>query len=188
MRAPPIPRPSARYVPVLLLCPYGFAVLFAVVRRVLTGRGADSIMLVSPTNQVLLLHRVERSSSFPSAHVFPGGNLSEFHEGGGAKTAIPPPDSPERHADGPAYRLAAIRETFEESGILLARRRGDDRALLPLHVLSPAERDEGRRLVHDDQVRFEDWLSQMGAVPDVGLSLLSSPGTPFCSRSPGPSR
>ncbi|RMD39371.1 hypothetical protein DV735_g5760, partial [Chaetothyriales sp. CBS 134920] len=34
-----------------------------------------SVILISPTNTVLLLHRKQTSSAFPSAHVFPGGNL-----------------------------------------------------------------------------------------------------------------
>ncbi|KAK5242169.1 hypothetical protein LTR40_012886, partial [Exophiala xenobiotica] len=30
-----------------------------------------SVILVSPSNEILLLHRVQTSSAFPSAHVFP---------------------------------------------------------------------------------------------------------------------
>lgn len=124
-----------------------------------TARPSSSVILLSPTNQVLLLHRVQTSTSFPSAHVFPGGNLSPFHEP--PLSHQPPTGSSDpgldRHRDSPAYRLAAIRETFEESGILLARRRGAeaDPALLSI---PEAERDAARAAVHSDRLRFEDWV------------------------------
>ncbi|TPX16321.1 uncharacterized protein E0L32_003970 [Thyridium curvatum] len=121
-----------------------------------------SIVVLSPTNQVLLLHRVRHSRSFPSAHVFPGGNLSPFHEGD-----VPGPDDPQRHVDSLAYRLAAIRETFEESGILLAKpiaAAGKDEALLDV---PEQERQRGRAAVHAETLRFEEWVRGVGGAPDV---------------------
>ncbi|ROT39507.1 hypothetical protein SODALDRAFT_377462 [Sodiomyces alkalinus F11] len=135
-----------------------------------------SIVLLSPTNQVLLLHRVKTSKSFASAHVFPGGNLDSYQDG-----TIPPADSLERHQDGPAYRLGAIRECFEESGILLATRKNatkkddvsstananadaDDRVLVSL---SPTERDAARKRIHANEVRFADWVASVGGAPDL---------------------
>lgn len=114
-------------------------------------------MLLSPTNQLLLLHRVKSSTSFASAHVFPGGNCHAFHDG-----SIPGPLDAARHVDGDVYRLAAIRETFEESGILLAR---DGRgALLSL----PADvREAGRKAVHSNSITFPAWLASHGGVPDT---------------------
>ncbi|KLT42413.1 hypothetical protein CC85DRAFT_308055 [Cutaneotrichosporon oleaginosum] len=128
LKAPPVPSPSA------------------------------SIMLLSPTNQLLLLHRVNTSSSFASAHVFPGGNCHAFHDG-----PIPAPDDPKRHLDGDVYKLAAIRETFEESGILLARD-----AAGKLLSLSPEVRAEGRKAVHANKIPFPEWVKQHGGVPDTG--------------------
>lgn len=121
-------------------------------------RPSSSVLLVSPNNQVLLLQRVKQSSSFPSAHVFPGGNVSTFHDG-----QMPSPESPERHVDSQIYRMAAIRETFEESGILLARNNGFGRLL----EVPEAEREEGRRLVHDNKIPFTKWLSGKGGRADV---------------------
>lgn len=116
-----------------------------------------SVLLLSPTNQLLLLARVKTSSSFSSAHVFPGGNLSEFHEG-------VPAEGPERHIDGKAYRLGAIRETFEESGILLAHKVGDKNTLLEL----PEDvKEAGRKAIHSDKVKFSDWLAEQGGEADV---------------------
>lgn len=130
------------------------------------ARPSSSIILLSPTNQVLLLHRVQTSSSFPSAHVFPGGNLSPFHE-----PPAPPADSPDRHRDSPAYRLAAVRETFEESGILIAKRSLEDDNLL---VVPEAEREEARRQIHGDRVRFTEWVGQT-----LGATLCVNDLVPF---------
>lgn len=73
------------------------------------------------------------------------------------------------HEDGPAYRLAAIRETFEESGILLARRLGQAKDQGLLQVPDDV-RDAGRKLVHGSQVKFTEWLKGVGGEPDVGKS------------------
>ncbi|KAI9172208.1 putative nudix hydrolase-like protein [Paramyrothecium foliicola] len=120
-------------------------------------RPSSSIVLVSPTNEVLLLHRVQTSSSFASAHVFPGGNLDAFHDGD-----VPGPEDPARHHDGPAYRLGAVRECFEETGILLAKRRGE-----LFNVAAGDERDAARRRIHGNETRFVDWVRSLGGVPDT---------------------
>lgn len=121
-----------------------------------------SILLVSPTNNVLLLHRVQTSSSFPSAHVFPGGNLSANQDG-----AIPAPNDPARHRDGPVYRLGAVRECFEESGILLAKDASGQ-----LLQIEDGIREEGRRAVHSNKVKFAEWLKEHGGKPDTGRHAL----------------
>ncbi|ROV94334.1 hypothetical protein VMCG_08659 [Cytospora schulzeri] len=120
------------------------------------ARPSSSIILLSPTNQVLLLHRVQTSTSFPSAHVFPGGNISPFHESG---CPLPPPGSPDRHRDSPAYRLAAIRETFEDN---------------PLLTVPEADREEARRQVHGDVLNFQDWVRR-----DLGGTLCVDELVPF---------
>ncbi|KAH7155664.1 hypothetical protein B0J13DRAFT_619084 [Dactylonectria estremocensis] len=119
-------------------------------------RPSSSVLLLSPQNQVLLLHRVQTSSSFASAHVFPGGNLDSFHDG-----AIPAAGSQGRHQDGLAYRLGAIRETFEETGILLAKKDGE------LVNLSIEERDVARKKIHGNKTSFLDWCASLGAEPDT---------------------
>lgn len=108
----------------------------------------------------MLLHRVKSSTSFASAHVFPGGNLDPFHDG-----SIPAVDAPDRHQDGPSYRIGAIRETFEETGILLAKRKDGSGELVSLEA---AERDEARKKIHGNQVKFTDWVESVGGVLDTG--------------------
>jgi 8-oxo-dGTP pyrophosphatase MutT (NUDIX family) len=118
-----------------------------------------SVVLISPINHVLLLHRVETSSSFPSAHVFPGGNVSAPHDG-----LVPDPEHPARHVDSDVYRMAAIRETFEESGILLARNKSTGRLL---HV-ADAERERARRDISQNKITFPAWLAAHSGVADIG--------------------
>ena len=121
-------------------------------------RPSSSVLLISPHNQVLLLRRVKESSSFPSAHVFPGGNISEVHDG-----RVPGAESFERHVDSEPYRMAAIRECFEESGILLAKNNGFGRLI----EVSEAEREEGRKAVHSNDITFPKWLMQKGGRADI---------------------
>ncbi|KAI9697160.1 MAG: hypothetical protein M1820_007896 [Bogoriella megaspora] len=121
-------------------------------------RPSASVLLISPTNQILLLRRVQTSSSFPSAHVFPGGNLSASHDGD-----ILDPSDDRRHRDGEAYRLGAIRETFEESGILLARNNGFGRLI----EVEDGEREEGRKAIHRGDIDFKTWLARKGGRADT---------------------
>lgn len=120
-------------------------------------RPSSSVLLISPQNHILLLRRVQTSSSFASAHVFPGGNISPFHDG--EPTA---PENAARHHDSEVYRMAAVRETFEESGILLARTK-EGRLL----EVDEDEREKVRKLVHGDKIKFEDWLDEKGAKADL---------------------
>ena len=71
--------------------------------------------------------------------------------------------------------MAAVRETFEESGILLARNNGFGRLL----EVPESEREEGRRLVHDSKVPFTTWLAQKGGRADIeGLTPFTRWVTP----------
>lgn len=129
-----------------------------------------SVVLISPENEVLLLHRVKTSTSFASAHVFPGGNVSARHDG---EFTVSPED-PRRHYDAINYRRAAIRELFEESGILLARDATNPKRLV--HV-DEAERERARHDIHNNKIGFREWLKKQNAVAesDTGMeSPLSS--------------
>lgn len=115
-----------------------------------------SVIVISQANKILLLHRTKTSSAFPSAHVFPGGNL-EPSDG-----ALPEGDTdPARHLDSIAYRTGAIRELFEESGVLLARETSAPEQ--PLLSLDPDTRLAGRNDVHGGKISFRDWLSQQSS-------------------------
>ena len=90
---------------------------------------------VSP--EVLMLERHARSTVLPDLYVFPGGRVDDqdrsltsrldgfsVHD---LRLEVPHMDREEVEA----FLVAAIRETFEEAGILLARRRGSPDFLEP---------------------------------------------------------
>ena len=118
------------------------------------------MIVVSPTGDVLLLHRVQTSSAFPSAHVFPGGNLST-QDG-----ECLPSNDPRSHEDASCYRHAAVRELFEESGILLAKSPSSEKLL----VIDEDKREAGRKAVHMNEVTFRQWIKSQDskAEPDIG--------------------
>jgi 8-oxo-dGTP pyrophosphatase MutT (NUDIX family) len=60
--------------------------------------------------------------------------------------------------------MAAIRETFEECGILLAKSKKTGKLITGL---SDSEREEGRKAVHGGKVAFNDLLERWGAEPDT---------------------
>ena len=103
---------------------------------------------------------MQTSSAFPSAHVFPGGNLSDKQDG-----KVPDAQQPEAHEDSEVYRIGATRECFEESGILPAKSHNRDQLL---HV-EEAAREDGRKLVHESKVLFLDWVKERGGYLDTGL-------------------
>jgi 8-oxo-dGTP pyrophosphatase MutT (NUDIX family) len=95
---------------------------------------AATIMLLresASTPEVLMLERHAKSEFLPELYVFPGGRVDPGdHElvdrvSGLTReqaSALAPTVPPEQAL---AFFVAAIRETFEEAGVLLARRRGE---------------------------------------------------------------
>jgi len=95
---------------------------------------ATSVVLRPPAGdpdgppEIFLVRRNERASFMAGAHVFPGGRVDEADRSAdevwcdglaGARAAWPDLDP----ADAVAYHVAAVRELFEEAGVLLARDR-----------------------------------------------------------------
>ncbi|GAA6016114.1 hypothetical protein JCM11491_000672 [Sporobolomyces phaffii] len=105
-----------------------------------------SLLLIAPLPKaardghdyrVLLLKRAEKSSTYQSAHVFPGGNVDPVDRdtdawspffpsltpftAGVPSSSLAPTSSPSilSDADMQTVKLCAIRETFEEAGVLL---------------------------------------------------------------------
>jgi 8-oxo-dGTP pyrophosphatase MutT (NUDIX family) len=148
-------------------------------------RDAATVILVSdrPDLHVLVLERTSQAVFGPGATVFPGGavDLADRDTRSHARVV----DLADREAsaehgllgDGLAFRIAAVRECFEESGILLARDTGtgsvvhhDDalaaaRVLVNDGTLSFVELLERRSLVLEArELRlFSHWLTPMGA-------------------------
>ena len=137
--------------------------------------------------EVLMMQRNFKSVFMPGMHVFPGGAVDP-HDGSpdiadlctglddavaSRKLGIP--------SGGLAYWVAAIRESFEEAGILLAC--NDDGEMVMLddvvraerfhsyrsrvehgeHPLSEMLRDEGLRLPLQQITYFSHWITPVGA-------------------------
>ncbi|HEY2519272.1 MAG TPA: NUDIX hydrolase [Streptosporangiaceae bacterium] len=91
-------------------------------------RDAATVMLLRPApagTEVYLLRRLSSMAFAPGAFVFPGGKVDERDSEGGHGWAGPPPDLLAPALGGPAAGAAAlvraaVRETFEECGVLLA--------------------------------------------------------------------
>ena len=66
--------------------------------------------------EVYMLRRSSAARAFPDAYVFPGGAVDEADRSPAAQAQLAGPWRPEEHE----YTYAAIRETFEECGLLFA--------------------------------------------------------------------
>lgn len=124
--------------------------------------------------EVLLLARHSRSEFLPDAYVFPGGRVEDADHDlvdrilglSRAQASLRLATVPGEQALG--YFVAGIRETYEESGILLARRRGSSELLdassaatLSRHRLDVQKGDASFRelVLAEDLVLAADLLS-----------------------------
>ncbi|KAJ3515737.1 hypothetical protein NLJ89_g1572 [Agrocybe chaxingu] len=110
-----------------------------------TPRPSASLVVVNDRNEILLVHRNPKASAFGGMHVFPGGNL----------------DTKQDHS----IAITAIRETFEESGLLLAS--STSSAPLP----SDPVLDEARHAIHQQKLEFQTFLQNYGLKADVAALL-----------------
>ncbi|ELT87307.1 hypothetical protein CAPTEDRAFT_220053 [Capitella teleta] len=151
-------------------------------------RNASTIILAAPSGvascalnyDVLMLKRSSNSSFFPSAYVFPGGRVSRddysekwrnLYATNGIpdlEASLPQPKEQapmfvEREFDSTlpsdfAYRICAIRETFEEAGVLIHKSE---------QAIDADELKSWRKVVHNDASKFVDCCEQLGVIPDV---------------------
>ncbi|BGP27176.1 NUDIX hydrolase domain containing protein [Rhodotorula toruloides] len=127
--------------------------------------------------RILLLKRHAQSRTYDSAHVMPGGNIDPIDLDLEAWTPFFPPAT---QASPPstsgltadrllALRLCAIRETFEESGLLLLEQSSS--AASPQTKwdrLSAEEKTRWREAVHKDGRRFIHLLRKLGGEVEPG--------------------
>ncbi len=112
--------------------------------------------------EVFLVQRSAKSGFMPLAHVFPGGRVDDAD-------SLVPVLGAEAHVrrmgcdDATAYVVAAVRETYEESGVLLARGEGDDsiRTALQKREITFGEAAEREGWVVDGEalVYWSWWLT-----------------------------
>jgi len=110
-------------------------------------RDAATVILLRPGDgagpevEAFLLRRTAELEFAPGACVFPGGSVDERDADPGIGWAGPAPEDFAARLDVPPERAralvcAAIRETFEESGVLLAGSAGDDAGLVDAGLVS----------------------------------------------------
>ncbi len=158
---------------------------------VLVPKPAATVMLVRDTArgmEVLMLQRNFESAFVPGVHVFPGGTLDEEDESPALQAQCDGPDDAAASRvlgvarGGLAFWIAAIRELFEEAGVILARDASGE--LISLADAAQAERmrrarkdaesgaltfgamvaAEGLRLAADRLTYFSRWITPEGAV------------------------
>jgi 8-oxo-dGTP pyrophosphatase MutT (NUDIX family) len=126
-------------------------------RSVAQPREAATVVLIRPAQEmqmleVLMLARARAMDFAPGAHVFPGGSVDADDAGvpweGPAPEGLGVPDERAR-----ALVCAAVRETFEESGVLLAGAPDG---------LAGAPDAEDRRALLAGEVSFGDLLTRGG--------------------------
>jgi 8-oxo-dGTP pyrophosphatase MutT (NUDIX family) len=132
-----------------------------------TARPAATIMLLrdGPAGiEVFMVVRHHAIDFAAGALVFPGGRVEEAdHDIAGGD--CPNPDGLDTEAL--AFRIAAIRETFEECGVLLARPRGSDR-LIDGATLKRLE-DQHRAALNAGSIGFDAVLGSEGLLPAPDL-------------------
>lgn len=135
-----------------------------------TPRPAATIVLLRDATagmQVLLMRRARSAGFVPGAYVFPGGRVDGTDAGPAELEALDnlTPESAAirldlHDADPPAiaYYLAALREAFEEAGILVGVR-GDGSA--PPTAAEDAGVDAIRKGLMDDRIGFAEAIGRM---------------------------
>ena len=90
---------------------------------VMVPRPAATLILLREGPEVLMLQRTQSAAFLGGAYVFPGGSLDPQDASPDRVVGLTEKQANERlgvSSGGIAYYVAAIRECFEEAGILLA--------------------------------------------------------------------
>ena len=90
---------------------------------VMVPRPAATLILLREGPEVLMLQRTQSAAFLGGAYVFPGGSLDPQDASPDRVVGLTEKQANERlgvSSDGIAYYVAAIRECFEEAGVLLA--------------------------------------------------------------------
>ncbi|KAL4077241.1 NUDIX domain-containing protein [Scleroderma yunnanense] len=105
-----------------------------------TPRPSASLILVNEHNEVLLVQRNTQARSFAGTHVFPGGNFDADQD--------------------TSLAMTAIRETFEETGLLVA-------SPVSLHPLNKSTLEQARHAIYERNLDFRTFLRCHGCETDL---------------------
>lgn len=131
-------------------------------------RTAATVLLLRDRGNSMEIFMVQRHHEIEFASgalVFPGGSLDpNDHVIAADDTLVP--DRFGLDVDAVAIRVAGVRETFEESGILLARGKGSS-AIIPAAQLADIE--PLRAALDEGKISFAEILSQHALTPAIDL-------------------
>ncbi|HWE61133.1 MAG TPA: NUDIX hydrolase [Chloroflexota bacterium] len=147
--------------------------------RVTVPRPSAALVLARETAEdniaVFMVRRHARSDFVPDVFVFPGGSVMELDRAAERAPDLCAPAPTGATALGAGFRVAALRECFEEAGVLLARRDGSPlvitvqeharfsgyRLALANGTLSMAEmvEREGLTLATDALLHWSHWIT-----------------------------
>lgn len=140
-----------------------------------TLRPAATLLLVrdgAEGLEVLMVKRSERSSFMGGVYVFPGGVVDAADSSPALLERCTGRSEAEARAqlgvpeDALCYWVAAIRELFEESGVLLARHR--DGSPLGLSDGDNSARQSARLALNSGELSFADWIEREDLILDLG--------------------
>ena len=125
--------------------------------------------------EVFMVRRHIRSEFVPDAFVFPGGSVKAEDAAVERVPGLCAPAGAGPTTLGSGYRAAALRECFEEAGVLLARRGAEPLAIPPADVerfamqrsalfegrrtLADIAREEGLTLASDQLLHWAHWIT-----------------------------
>lgn len=130
-------------------------------------RPAASLIIAAPTpleakengsNYHILMMKRNAKSSFINAHVYPGGVVDKADHHSHWQNIISKSAS-EKEKHILTNKICAIRETFEESGLLLSNP--------PARSVKGLNINEWRHKVHDDASQFKTMCEQFNILPAV---------------------
>lgn len=114
--------------------------------------------------EVLLMRRHQRSGFVPGAWVFPGGRVDEADGDPRLGDRIRGLSA----APGPRFRAAALREAFEETGVLLAR---DSAGAWVADAAGDPGVESVRRALMDDDATLVDVLEALDVMADASVMV-----------------
>jgi 8-oxo-dGTP pyrophosphatase MutT (NUDIX family) len=152
-------------------------------------REAATVMLVRdcPALEVFMLRRSLRSVFVGGAYVFPGGAVDPADRDPALLAAVAGIDAADaarrlRLDDALGFWVAAIRESFEEAGVMLARHAATDERLV-LDLGAPSELDADRRALIAGDRSLLEIITARGLALDGGALApfarwITPPGAP----------